>query len=94
MSVAEVVPGWVLAAGGALIAIGMLLVFLRLARGPSLPDRVVAFDAMATMATGGLVIAALGTGQAVLLDIALAVALVSFLGTIALAMSLERGLFK
>ncbi|MCX7868502.1 MAG: monovalent cation/H+ antiporter complex subunit F [Terrimicrobiaceae bacterium] len=88
------IPTAVLLASGVILAAGMLMAFVRLARGPSLPDRVVAFDALATMATGGLVIAALSTGQAVLLDIALAVALVSFLGTIALALSLEKGLFK
>lgn len=90
----ESLPSIVLWMGGVLITAGMVMAFVRLARGPSLPDRVVAFDALATMATGGLVIAALSTGQSLLLDIALAVALVSFLGTIALALSLEKGLFK
>lgn len=79
---------------GAMLAGGMLLAFIRVVQGPSLTDRVVAVDALATMAIGALVIIALVTGQGLLLDIALAIALVVFLGTIAMAMTIERGLFK
>lgn len=79
---------------GALLAAGMLLSFIRLVLGPTLADRVVAVDALATMAIGALVIVAVVTGQGFLLDIALAMALVVFLGTIAMAMTVERGLFK
>jgi multicomponent Na+:H+ antiporter subunit F len=63
-------------------------------QGPTLADRVVAVDALATMAIGALVLIAVITGQGLLLDIALAVALVVFLGTIAMAMTIERGIFK
>jgi multicomponent Na+:H+ antiporter subunit F len=79
---------------GAVLAPGMLLSFIRLVLGPTLADRVVAVDALATMAIGALVIVAVVTGQGFLLDIALAMALVVFLGTIAMAMTVERGLFK
>ena len=79
---------------GAVLAAGMLLAFIRLVLGPTLADRVVAVDALATMAIGALVIVAVVTGQGFLLDIALAMALVVFLGTIAMAMTVERGLFK
>jgi multicomponent Na+:H+ antiporter subunit F len=81
-------------AGAGLIAAGMVLGFARLVLGPTLPDRVVALDALAMLGIGALVLVAMATGQAVLLDIALAMALITFLGTIALAMGLERGLFK
>jgi multicomponent Na+:H+ antiporter subunit F len=79
---------------GAVLAGGMLLAFIRLVQGPTLADRVVAVDALATMAIGALVIVAVVTGQGLLLDIALAMALIVFLGTIALAMTVERGIFK
>ena len=79
---------------GAVLAAGMVLSFVRLVQGPTLADRVVAVDALATMAIGALVIVAVVTGQGFLLDIALAMALVVFLGTIAMAMTVERGLFK
>lgn len=79
---------------GGVLAAGMVLAFVRLVQGPTLADRVVAVDALATMAIGALVIVAVVTGQGLLLDIALAMALVVFLGTIAMAMTIERGIFK
>lgn len=81
-------------AAGAVIGFGMVAAFVRLVLGPTLADRVVAVDVLATMAIGALVIIALITGTALLLDIALAIALVVFLGTIAMAMTIERGIFK
>ncbi len=77
-----------------ILVAGMFLAFIRLAIGPSLPDRVVAFDAMAVMAVGALVLVAIGTDQPLFLDVALALALITFLGTVALAISLEKGIFK
>lgn len=81
-------------AAGLVLGIGMLLALGRLVKGPSLPDRVVAADVLTTMMIGALVVAAITTSQSFLLDIALAIALVVFLGTIALAMAIERGYFK
>ncbi len=78
--------------GSVVLTVGMVLAFVRLVRGPSLPDRVVAFDAMAVMAVGALVLVAMGTGQALFLDVALALALITFLGTVALAMGFDRGI--
>lgn len=77
-----------------MVSLGMILAFYRLAKGPSLPDRVVALDALATMGIGVLVLTSITTGQAILLDIALAMALITFLGTIALALSIQKGIFK
>jgi len=81
-------------ASGLILGVGMLLSFVRLLLGPSLPDRVVAADVLATMMIGVLVLTSLTTAQSFLLDIALAIALVVFLGTIALAIAIERGFFK
>jgi multicomponent Na+:H+ antiporter subunit F len=78
----------------ALLAVGMFTAFVRLLKGPSLPDRVVALDVLATMAIGVLALAAMQSGERILLDVALAIALITFLGTVALAMSLEKGVFK
>ena len=77
-----------------LLVIGMACALVRSILGPSLPDRVVALDAIATMAVGALALTAISTGQSILLDVALAMALITFLGTVALAISLEKGIFK
>ncbi len=73
-----------------LLAIAIVLAFVRLARGPSLPDRVVALDLIAATVVAASVLLALGTGLAVFIDVALAIALVTFLGTVALARAIER----
>ena len=59
-------------------------------RGPHMADRVLAVDLATTVLVGGVVGLSLITGQAVLLDVALIVALVAFLGTLALARLVER----
>jgi multicomponent Na+:H+ antiporter subunit F len=85
---------WVLGLAGTILSAGMVLAFIRMVIGPTLADRVVAVDALATMAIGALVLMAIGTNTPLMLDIALAIALVVFLGTIAMAMTIERGIFK
>lgn len=80
--------------GVGLLMAGMTFALLRLLLGPTLPDRVVALDAIATIAVGLLALTAILTGQAILLDVALAMALITFLGTVALAISLEKGVFR
>ena len=79
---------------GGILSVGMVFAFIRVAAGPTLADRVVAMDALATMIIGALVLIAIITGTSLLLDIALAIALVVFLGTIAMATTIERGIFK
>lgn len=80
--------------GTVLLVLGFIAAFIRLLRGPSLPDRVVALDVMATMAIGALALVSIRTGQPILLDVALGIAIITFLGTVALAISLERGIFR
>lgn len=85
---------WVLGLAGIILSAGIVLAFIRMVIGPTLADRVVAVDALATMAIGALVLVAIHTKTPLMLDIALAIALVVFLGTIAMAMTIERGIFK
>ncbi|MGH7930816.1 MAG: monovalent cation/H+ antiporter complex subunit F [Candidatus Binatia bacterium] len=74
----------------AMLSVALLLAFIRLARGPSLPDRVVALDLISILAAGTTAVYAIATGEPVFLDVALVVALISFLGTVAFARYLER----
>lgn len=64
---------------------GLGLAFIRLAIGPSGADRVVALDMLAILMVGFAALFALESGEPSFLDIAIALALVSFLGTVALA---------
>jgi multicomponent Na+:H+ antiporter subunit F len=74
----------------AMLILAMFLAFLRLAKGPSLPDRVVAFDLMTVTAAGILAIDTIAIGHSVFLDAAIVLALISFLATVAFARYLER----
>jgi multicomponent Na+:H+ antiporter subunit F len=73
-----------------MIGVALLLVFVRLARGPSLSDRVIALDLIAVLAVGLIAMVAFAADQAVFLDAAIVLALVAFLGTVAFARYLER----
>ena len=75
----------------AMLCAGLFLAFVRLVRGPTLPDRVVALDLTATQVVGLIVVYALATHQSVLLDVAMVMALVGFLGAVAFAYYVERG---
>lgn len=73
-----------------LVAVSILLVFLRVLRGPSLPDRVMALDMIGLMAVSVIVLTAVASNEPVLLDAAIALALISFLGTLAFSRFIER----
>ncbi len=72
-----------LLATSALIAIA--LAFVRLLRGPSTIDRIVALDVVFAASLALAAAAALATGRALFLDIGIGLAVVGFVGTIAWA---------
>ncbi|GIK39724.1 MAG: cation:proton antiporter [Chloroflexota bacterium] len=74
-----------------LLLLGALgLAFIRLLRGPSLPDRVVALDLISVIGVGLVATYAVTVNQPVFLDVIMVFALISFLGTVAFAYYLER----
>jgi multicomponent Na+:H+ antiporter subunit F len=73
------------------LVVALFLAFIRLVRGPSLPDRVVALDLCGTVVVGMIAVQAILVDQRVLLDVAIGLALVAFLGTVAFARYVERG---
>jgi multicomponent Na+:H+ antiporter subunit F len=73
-----------------MLMIAMALSFFRLVRGPTLPDRVIALDLFAILSTGFLTVYAIDSEQQVFLDVAIVLALIAFLGTVAFALYVER----
>ncbi len=74
----------------AVMALALCLTFIRLFRGPSLPDRVVAwscFPRFSSASSGG----SHCRRCSLLLDVAIVVALMGFMATIGFARFLERG---
>lgn len=73
-----------------LISLGFIGAFIRLIRGPYLPDRVVALDLISVIAMGFIIVYAVRFNQVNFLDVAIILALITFLGTVAFAYYLER----
>ncbi len=74
----------------ALLIVSMALAFIRLIRGPQAADRVVALDLISVLIVAFLAAYAVHAGDTSFLDVAIAYALVAFLGTVALARFLMR----
>lgn len=83
---AAVVP---LASG--LLMAGLLLAFWRLLRGPSLPDRILALDTLYIDALALLIVLGIRFDTALYFEAALVIALLGFVGTVALSKYLLRG---
>ncbi len=75
-----------------LIGAGIVLCLLRLIRGPSTADRAVAVDTSATVTTALLVLLGAIFKRYIYLDVALVYAVLTFIGAVAIARYLERGL--
>ncbi|HOP13859.1 MAG TPA: monovalent cation/H+ antiporter complex subunit F [Lentimicrobium sp.] len=83
-------PDWVTLTSLVVLALSMLLALIGLFRGPSLPDRIVALDLIASLSIGFTIVFAVSTGNSRYLDIAAIVALVIFIGTVAYASYLKK----
>lgn len=80
-----------LSAGFAMIALALILNLYRLLRGPDLPDRALALDAMYVNSIALLVLYGIATASRFYLEAALLIALIGFVSTVAVAKHLLRG---
>ena len=71
---------------------GILLAMLRFVLGPNAVDRVIAFDAMTIISLSLITIIAYFSQRVIYIDVALVYGLLSFLGVVAVARYLEKGL--
>ena len=74
-----------------ILAIALVLAFVRLAKGPTLPDRVVALELLASLTVGMIALHTIFTDNTNFLDVAVVLALTAFLAAIGFARYLERG---
>lgn len=77
-------------AATALVAAGMVMTFIRLVRGPTMADRVLALDLLTLLGVGLIAIVAVMTDRPLYLDVAIGLALVSFLATAAFARFIQQ----
>jgi multicomponent Na+:H+ antiporter subunit F len=73
-----------------MVSAALLVALMRLVRGPTLPDRVVAIDLIGVTSVGLMALAAGASGERAFLDAAVVIALLGFLGTIAYGRYVER----
>ena len=73
-----------------ILTISVLLVFIRLFKGPTVVDRVVALDLIITIGIGIITVYSIRQEEEVLLDVAIILALIEFLGTIAFSYYIEK----
>jgi multicomponent Na+:H+ antiporter subunit F len=73
-----------------MLAVAAGLTFIRLLKGPTLPDRVIASDLVGVLMVCILVVTAAATAEQAFFDVAMVVALISFVGTVAYSRYIER----
>ncbi len=74
-----------------LLGVALLLNLYRLARGPSLPDRVLALDTMYINSITLIMLFGIRTGSDLYFEAALLIALIGFISTVAVTKFLLRG---
>jgi multicomponent Na+:H+ antiporter subunit F len=74
----------------AMLIVSIALAFIRLVRGPQAADRIVSLDLISVLIVAFLGAYAVYAGDTTFLDVAIAYALIAFLGTVALARFLIR----
>lgn len=73
------------------VSASLLLAVVRLVKGPTLPDRIVAMDLIGVLVVGLIVLLAASSGVRATLDAAVVIALIGFVGTVAYATYVQRG---
>lgn len=81
----SLVLAWAINITAGLILLGAIFAFVRLIRGPSLADRVVCADAISVLAVALAGVLAVASRLTSFIDVAIALALVAFLATVAFA---------
>lgn len=77
--------GWAVIVAMHVVGVAMLLALVRLLRGPSLPDRILALDTLFVSAIAQLVLFGMHLGTAVYFEAALVIAMLGFVGTVVLS---------
>ncbi|MBS8240984.1 K+/H+ antiporter subunit F [Marinobacter lipolyticus] len=75
----------------AMVVLAALLNVYRLIRGPDAPDRVLALDTLYINAIALIILLGLALGTRLYLEAALLIAVMGFVGTVAMAKYLKRG---
>ncbi|MBC9250266.1 K+/H+ antiporter subunit F [Pseudomonas alcaligenes] len=83
--------GYVIPLCLAMLALALLLATARLIKGPSLPDRVLALDTLYINAIALIILYGIWKGTELFFEIALLIAVLGFVSTVAVAKYMLRG---
>ncbi|SFI92528.1 monovalent cation/H+ antiporter complex subunit F [Myroides guanonis] len=73
-----------------IICLSLIFIFLRFLKGPAVVDRVVALDLLITVGVGFIGLFSLIANNAIFLDVAMILALIAFLSTVAFSFYLDK----
>lgn len=73
------------------MVIAIIPCIYRIIKGPTIPDRVIAVDAMTTVIIAMLGIYSYVQGSVFFMDVALVIAIISFVGTVTISRYLDEG---
>lgn len=77
-----------------LIAVSMLITFIRIIKGPEIADRIVALDLFAALIIVQCILLVITSGFIGFLDVSSAIAIIAFLATVAFSKYLQQHLKK
>ena len=75
-----------------IMGIGIVLCFVRMLKGPTAADRAVALDTVTTVTIAFLVVLGYVFDRYIYLDVSLVYAVLMFVGSVAIARFLEKGI--
>lgn len=73
-----------------ILTVSVILVLIRLFKGPDIVDRVVALDLVISIGIGAITVYSIRSKQTIFLDVAMILALIAFLGTIAFSYYIHK----
>lgn len=73
-----------------ILTLSVILIFYRFLKGPTISDRVIALDLLITTGIGIIAVYSIIVNQSTFLDIAMILALIAFLSTVAFSYYLEK----
>jgi multicomponent Na+:H+ antiporter subunit F len=76
------------------LVLALFFAMIRLAKGPSLPDRVMSLDLMGAIVVQMIAVYAVATDEPEFLDAGIVLALIAFLSTVAFAKFIEKRLSR
>ncbi|CAM4310820.1 monovalent cation/H+ antiporter complex subunit F [Gillisia limnaea] len=73
-----------------ILSISIILIFIRFIKGPNMVDRVIALDLIVTVGIGFISAYSILYNQPAFLDVAMILALIAFLGTVAFTYYIQQ----